>query len=295
MNGFINLLKPPGMTSSDVVVRVRRTLSGEKVGHAGTLDPEAAGVLPIMVGKASRLFDVLVDKQKEYVAEIAFGTATDTQDAQGTVIARGGPLPAQAALEAVLPRFVGDIMQTPPAYSALKVGGKAAYALARAGEAPVLAQRPARVDAIELLQMRPPDGALLRIACGKGVYVRTLCHDMGQALACGAHMRFLLRTQSGSFHLKDSITLEAWMDAENRAALLTPMEAPLLHLPAVHVDASQAARCRNGNVLTRFEAADEAARQGGPTRVYCGGAFAGIGRWTDEGVRFSAMLMERDG
>lgn len=291
MNGFLNLLKPPGMTSSDAVVCVRRTLTGEKVGHAGTLDPEAAGVLPIMIGKASRLFDALVDKDKAYIAEIAFGVETDTQDAQGQVTARTGTAPDEPALLAVLPQFVGTIMQVPPAYSALKVQGRTAYAMAREGNAPELAARPARVDAIALMEMRPPDGALLRVDCGKGVYVRTLCHDIGRTLGCGAHLRFLLRTLSGSFRLEDSVTLEAWLDAPDRSALLTPMDAPLAHLPAARVDAVLEQACRSGTPMTRFVAIDEAAKAGGPVRVYCGDVFAGLARWRDGALRFSAMLL----
>ncbi|MDL2318294.1 tRNA pseudouridine(55) synthase TruB [Eubacteriales bacterium OttesenSCG-928-A19] len=292
MNGFLNLLKPPGMTSSDAVVCVRRTLSGEKVGHAGTLDPEAAGVLPIMIGKAARLFDVLTEKEKAYVAEIAFGIATDTQDAQGSALSGTGDVPTEGALRAVLPRFVGDIIQTPPAFSALKVGGKAAYRLAREGNAPVLTARPARVDGLTLLEMRPPDGALLRVDCGKGVYVRTLCHDIGQALGCGAHMRFLLRVRAGSFDIDRSVTLEEWMDAPDRAALLTPMDGPLSHLPMARVPASWADACRNGRPLASFEAIDPAATQGSPVRVYCGDRFAGLARWRDDALRFQAMLLE---
>jgi tRNA pseudouridine55 synthase len=292
MNGFLNLLKPPGMTSSDAVVRIRRTLSGEKVGHAGTLDPEAAGVLPIMIGKAARLFDVLADKEKAYVAEIAFGAATDTQDAQGRVTATGDKLPTQEALLAALPAFIGDIAQVPPAYSALKVGGQTAYALARRGEMAELAARPAHVDDITLLEWLPPDAALLRVRCGKGFYVRTLCHDIGAALGCPAHLRFLLRTQSGVFTIENSVTLEEWQDAADRAALLMPPDAPLAHLPLARVSAAHAPACRNGNPLRAFEQLDEAALLGGFVRVYCGEAFAGLGRYAAGEVRFQAMLME---
>lgn len=292
MNGFLNLLKPPGMTSSDAVVRIRRTLSGEKVGHAGTLDPEAAGVLPIMIGKASRLFDVLVEKQKTYIAEIAFGIATDTQDAEGSVLLRTDKMPTEAELMAVLPQFTGDIMQTPPAFSALKVGGKTAYELAREGKAPVLAARPAHIDGIELLDMMPPDGARLRVDCGKGVYIRTLCHDIGQVLGCGAHMRFLLRTLSGSFAIENSVTLEEWMDAEDRAALLAAMDAPLAHLPMAVFHERYEAACKNGTMPAQFEHLDDAAGNGGPVRVYCGQKFAGLARWQSGVPKFQAMLLE---
>ena len=292
MNGFLNLLKPPGMTSSDAVVRVRHTLAGEKVGHAGTLDPEAAGVLPIMVGKASRLFDVLADKEKEYVAEIAFGASTDTQDAQGTVCERSDKLPERAAVEAALPRFIGEILQEPPAYSALKVGGKAAYALARKGKAVALAARPARIDAIEIMEQTGPESLLLRVACGKGVYIRTLCHDIGRAVRCPAHLRFLLRTKSGAFHIDQAITLEEWMGAADRGALLMPLDAPLAHLPLARMHAGRRVNMRNGLSMTVFEEIDGAAREGGPVLVYCGEEFAGLARFSQGALRFQAMLLE---
>jgi len=295
VNGFINLLKPPGMTSSDAVVFVRRTLRGEKAGHAGTLDPEAAGVLPIMVGKASRLFDVLVDKAKEYITEIAFGASTDTQDAQGVVLERrsSNSLPDSAAVKAAIHGFVGDILQTPPAYSALKVSGQAAYDLARRGEPVALAARPVRVDAIDCLEITGRDSMLLRVQCGKGVYVRTLCHDIGRAVGCPAHMRFLLRTKSGVFCIEQAVTLEAWMDAEDRKALLMPMDAPLAHLPMARVPARCRAGVLNGNAMATFDAEDQAARNGQPVRVYCGDEFAGLARFTEGALRFQAMLLER--
>ncbi len=292
MNGFLNLLKPPGMTSSDAVVRIRRTLSGAKVGHAGTLDPEAAGVLPLMIGSAARLFDVLVEKQKAYVAEVAFGASTDTQDAQGKVLERSDRLPDRDALKAILPRFIGDTMQTPPAFSALKVSGKPAYALAREGAAPTLPPRLARIDAIELLEQTAPDAFLLRVLCGKGVYIRTLCHDLGAALSCPAHMRFLLRTASGFFTLDHTVTLEEWMDAPDKSALLLPLDAPLTHLPVIRINPAYETACRNGNPQKVLDHVDEAARLGGAVRVYCGEKFAGIGRFSEDALRFTAMLME---
>ena len=185
MNGFLNLLKPPGMTSSDAVVAVRRTLAGEKTGHAGTLDPEAAGVLPIMIGKAARLFDVLADKEKEYIAEICMGCATDTQDAQGTVTHTGAWKGDWQALRDAMPALTGESLQTPPQYSALKVGGKPAYRLARGGETAQLAPRPVRVDAIEFLEATGPDTALLRIACGRAF----MCAPCAMTWARGPDVR----------------------------------------------------------------------------------------------------------
>ncbi len=292
MNGFLNLMKPPGMTSSDAVVFIRRTLSGEKVGHAGTLDPEAAGVLPIMVGKAARLFDLLVEKQKEYVAEIAFGASTDTQDAQGNILETSAAIPDTSAIQAVLPRFVGDITQVPPAYSALKIGGRSAHEMARRGEMPALAARPARIDAIDMVGEAENGRALLRVQCGRGVYIRTLCNDIGAALGCPAHMAFLLRTRTGFFSIGDSVTLEEWQGTANRASLLIPMDAPLSHLPAARVAEHCLAACKSGNPQPSLIAADDAVYAGAAARVYCGGLFVGIGAWRENALRFKAVLCE---
>lgn len=292
MNGFLNLLKPPGMTSSDVVVYVRRTLSGEKVGHAGTLDPEAAGVLPLMIGRAARLFDVLVEKQKEYIAEIAFGASTDTQDAQGKVLRRSDALPDFPSLQAALPKFIGDIMQVPPVYSALKVQGRSAHELARRGETPLLAPRPARIDAIELLGDMREGRARFRVVCGRGTYIRTLCHDIGAALGCPAHMAFLLRTRTGFFSIDRSVSLEEWTDSAAREALLTEMDAPLSHLPVARVPERCLSLCRNGNPQTALEFADEAVYAGATARVYCGDRFIGLGSWGQSALRMTAVLME---
>ena len=183
MNGFLCVLKPPGMTSSDVVVRVRRRLpKGTKVGHAGTLDPEAAGVLPLMIGKASRLFDYLVEKEKVYIAELKPGYATDTQDAHGRIVAGSGEAASLEQLQAVLPQFLGEIMQTPPMFSALKRDGQKLCDLARKGVEIELEPRPTQVYAIDVLHSLTDGGFMLRVRCGKGTYIRTLCHDIGRAL-----------------------------------------------------------------------------------------------------------------
>ena len=196
MNGFLNLLKPPGMSSGAAVACVKR-LVGEKVGHAGTLDPEAAGVLPMMVGRGARLLNYFTDKSKRYIAEIAFAGATDTQDAQGTIVEPARGVPERAEIEAVLPRFRGAIFQCPPAYSALKRDGVPLYALARRGEMVETKARPTTIDELTLCEQVSPDGYMLEVACAEGTYIRTLYHDIGQALGRPAHMRFLLRTRHG--------------------------------------------------------------------------------------------------
>ena len=200
MNGFLNVNKPAGRTSSDVVVFVRRRLpKGTAVGHGGTLDPDASGVLPVCVGSATRLFDYIIDKQKTYVACIRLGIETDTQDASGAVVAERPVSAGEAELRAVLPRFTGEIRQVPPMYSALKRDGKRLYKLARKGESVALEPRQCRVDAIEYLGAAGEDAYLLKIDCGKGVYIRTLCHDIGNALGCGGHMLSLQRAAAGIF------------------------------------------------------------------------------------------------
>ena len=178
--GFLNVLKPPGMSSAHVVGAVRRMLGGAKIGHAGTLDPEASGVLPLMVGKAARLFDYMQDKEKAYVTEVAFGAATDTQDAQGVSVAVGENYPDEAAIREALPAFTGAIMQTPPMYSAIKQDGKRLYQLARDGKQADIPAREVTVHELIFRGETPNHGALLAVRCSKGFYVRTLCKDLGE-------------------------------------------------------------------------------------------------------------------
>ncbi len=294
MNGFLNINKPTGRTSSDAVVFVRRRLpKGTAVGHGGTLDPEASGVLPVCVGSATRLFDYIIDKQKTYVARLQLGVETDTQDATGQVVAERPVTVGEAGLRAVLPRFVGDIEQVPPMYSALKRDGRRLYQLARRGENLALEPRRCRVDAVEYLGREGENLYVIRVRCGKGVYIRTLCHDIGRALGCGAHMRALERTEAGIFRIEDALSLEDVdaLAAEGRLeSALIPLDAPLGHLPAVRVGE----RCRhavlNGNPL-RAQWLDAPAPGAEAVRVYLGDEFAGIGAPQPDGsVRFRAML-----
>ena len=248
MNGFINLLKPPGMSSGAAVAIVKR-LTGERVGHAGTLDPEASGVLPIMVGRATRLLDCFPDHSKSYVAEIAFAGATDTQDAQGTIIEAKTRVPEQEEIIAVLPQFRGTILQRPPAYSALKKDGVPLYALARQGKAVETQARETVISLLELGERTGEDGSMLSIDCGSGTYIRTLCHDIGQALHAPAHMRFLLRTRHGAFSIENAVTVEEIMEAENLEKYLLPLDFPLGALPALQLPESYWKLGRNGGKL----------------------------------------------
>ena len=248
MNGFINLLKPPGMSSGAVVAVVKR-LTGERVGHAGTLDPEASGVLPIMVGRATRLLDCFPDHSKSYVAEIAFAGATDTQDAQGTITEPKQRVPEREEILSVLYNFQGIIMQRPPAYSALKKDGVPLYALARQGKAVETQARETVINRLELGGRTGEDGYMLFIDCGSGTYIRTLCHDIGRALNAPAHMRFLLRTRHGAFAIENAVTVEEIMEAENMEKYLLPLDFPLGALPALQLPENYRKLGRNGGKL----------------------------------------------
>ena len=296
MNGFLIVNKPTGRTSSDVVVFVRRRLpKGTAVGHGGTLDPEASGVLPVCVGSATRLFDYIIDKQKTYVARIRLGVETDTQDATGQIVAERPVEVSAEALRDVLGRFVGEIEQVPPMYSALKRDGKRLYKLARKGETVALEPRKCRVDGIEYLGAEGGDTYLLRIRCGKGVYIRTLCHDIGKALGCGAHMLTLERTAAGIFKIEDALTLDAIDALAAEDALdgaLIPLDAPLEHLPAVRVGEACRHAVVNGNPL-KPRWLDGPTPRADAVRVYLNDSFAGIGQPQPDGsVKFRAMLYQ---
>ena len=294
MNGFINLLKPPGMSSGAAVAVVKR-LTGEKVGHAGTLDPEAAGVLPIMVGRAARLLDYFPDKSKSYVAEIAFAGATDTQDAQGTVIEEARRVPGRDEILAVLPQFRGDILQCPPAYSALKRDGVPLYELARKGIAVETKARPTVIHALELGEQTGPDGFMLSVDCGSGTYIRTLCHDIGQALGAPAHMRFLLRTRHGAFAIDSAVTIEEVIAAGERKeieSLLLPLDFPLKELPRLDVPERFWKLARNGGKLPA-ELMPQA-RENQHIRVYAEDVLLGVAHKTQDLIRFDVGLTGGD-
>ena len=294
--GFLNVLKPPGMSSAQVVGCVRRLLGGVKAGHAGTLDPEAAGVLPVMVGKAARLFDYLQDKEKEYVAEVAFGVATDTQDAQGVPIAHGDRWPDEAAIAAALPRFKGKILQTPPMYSALKQDGQRLYDLARSGREANVPAREVTVYALDLTGLTPEHGALLRVRCSRGFYVRTLCHDLGETLGCPAHMRFLLREQTGAFDLSTAVTIEQIKAAGAEGTLgqyLIAPDAPLSHLARYDVPERYAKLCMNG-VRLRADEWPCHVPCGGYTRLYVQGRFTGISQAAADGTLVPCVVFNNN-
>ena len=267
--------------SSAAVVAVMRRLTGEKrTGHAGTLDPEAAGVLPIMTGKATRLFDYLVDKEKEYEAVCAFGSSTDTQDATGTVLETGENYPDLDTIRTKAQELTGEIRQRPSMYSAIKVGGKPLYARARKGETVEVPERTVTVYSIEVTGEEPDHGAALRVKCGKGTYIRTLCDDLGKKCGCPAHMRSLLRTRSGAFTLDTALTLEdaRALAAESRLAerMLAP-DAPLGHLRKAEIPGKYAKQAAAGAKIPAKGIAEDVPETEN-LRVYLDGAFWGIMR-----------------
>lgn len=294
MQGVINLLKPPGMSSAQAVAFIKR-LSGAKAGHAGTLDPEAAGVLPLLLGRATRIADYLMAGRKVYLAEIAFGKATDTQDAQGQVIAEGEDYPDIRRIKAVLPGFTGNISQLPPQYSALKTGGMPAYRLAREGKQAALQPRRAQVYSIDLLRPVQDHGFLLRVACGRGTYIRTLCHDIGEALGCPAHMRILIREESAGLGIAQALTIEALKEAgrEGLERCLIRPDAALGFLPGMVVPEGLIHLLAGG---VRIEAEDPrlagARAPEGPFLLYAGAAFLGVFECTEGYIRARTMLYQ---
>jgi tRNA pseudouridine55 synthase len=267
LNGFLNLAKPYGMSSAQAVGAVKRILRPKKIGHAGTLDPLAEGVLPLALGEATKAVSLLVDAKKTYRFTIQFGTQTATDDAEGAVIATSDMRPDRAAIEAVLPQFIGEIQQLPPAYSALKVNGKRAYALARAGEEVVLAPRPVWIERLELVSEMPGESVELCVRCGKGTYVRSLARDISEKLGTCGHVTRLIREGVGTFTLEAAISLDFLAETGHnpaasgqiRPAWLLPIASVLDDIPACEVDATAVRQLRFG---LRVEAANSPMREG---------------------------------
>ncbi|RAQ98059.1 tRNA pseudouridine(55) synthase TruB [Thermogemmatispora tikiterensis] len=250
MDGILNINKPVGLTSHDVVARVRRLLRQQRVGHAGTLDPLASGVLPVCVGLATRVADYLSESGKAYQAEIVLGVETDTYDREGQVL-NTQPVPdvSREQIESLLRTFIGPQLQVPPPYSAIKLQGEPAYRRARAGESLKLEARPVVIERLVLLAWEKPR-LQLEIECSKGTYIRSLAHDLGQRLGCGAYLSALLRTRSGPLTLQESITLEQLDEAlasGNLERYLLPLDIALQHYPALVVDAKTLQRVLHGN------------------------------------------------
>ena len=248
--GLLNVHKPAALTSRQVVDHIQRLVHPAKVGHAGTLDPLATGVLLVCVGPATRLISRVQEGRKRYVGRFRLGQRSDTEDIDGEVVAGGDwSGVTRLQLEQLLPEFVGSILQTPPQISALKVGGQRAYKLARRGHVVDLKPRPVEVFSLELTEFEPPEFEL-RVECGSGTYIRSLGRDIGERLGCGAVMSTLCRTAIGRFRFEESVTLEA-LNATTLPAMLVPPQAVLPELPRRKLDPAEIVAVRQGRVLPR--------------------------------------------
>ncbi|MCW5731135.1 MAG: tRNA pseudouridine(55) synthase TruB [Alphaproteobacteria bacterium] len=268
LNGWLVLDKPAGMTSAQAVAAVRRITGAAKAGHGGTLDPLATGVLPVALGEATKTVGFALDADKGYRFRVRWGEARDTDDAEGATTATSDRRPSDAEIAAALPIFTGQILQKPPAYSAIKVAGERAYALARQGAPPELAPRQVEVHELRLVGRSGPDEAEFTILCSKGTYVRALVRDLGQRLGCFGHVVALRRTRAGPFREEQAISLEKlgelWQGAPPFGHLL-PVETALDDIPALALTGPQADRLRSGQPIKVLDAGDGlvCAKQGG--------------------------------
>jgi len=250
LSGWLVIDKPAGMTSSAVVNKAKWAFDAKKAGHAGTLDPEATGVLAIAFGEATKTVPYITDALKAYRFTVRLGQATNTDDTEGEVTQTSDNRPSDADIKAQLPAFIGDILQIPPKFSAVKIDGQRAYKLARDGEDVELAARPLWVEALDFVDRPDPDHVTLELTCGKGGYVRAIARDLGVALGCFGHVKTLRRTWSGPFETTDAIDFELLDKLAKTAELdqyLLPLETGLADLPELRCTAESAAKMRNGN------------------------------------------------
>jgi tRNA pseudouridine55 synthase len=298
LDGWLIVDKPPGLTSTDVVNRVRRTFDAQKAGHGGTLDPLATGVLPVAFGAATKTVPYVMDGTKLYRFILRFGEARDTDDADGKVVATSAIRPTDETIRAALEKFRGDIMQTPPTFSAVKVAGERAYDMARDGRPPALEPRPARVDSFELIERPDPDTALFEVASGKGVYMRSLARDL--AIACGTfgHIAALRRLRVGPFGETQAIPLDKLRATDDTAPaspdLLLPIATALADIPALALTEAEAGGLRHGQAISLVTlmgripcSADPA---GGLVRAMAGGRVIGLARLEDGWMKPERML-----
>lgn len=274
-SGILILDKPSGWTSQDAAARLRQVFGTRRIGHGGTLDPMATGVLPIFVGRATRAVEFFEHAEKEYVATLRLGVLTDTEDITGTVLQTRPVTADRAAVAGALPQFLGPQLQTPPMYSALKVGGRKLYELARQGVEVPRQPRPIEIFELELLDGTGPEYRL-RVRCSKGTYIRTLCKDLGQALGCGGCMAALRRTRAGLYSLDQAVPLQTLLDRADRGEdvekLLLPVDSLFASCPRLDLTPAQAQKCRNG-------AAFSAPCSPGRYRLYdAGGGFLALGQ-----------------
>jgi tRNA pseudouridine55 synthase len=250
ISGWLVVDKPAGLTSTSVVNKVRWAFNANKAGHAGTLDPEATGILAVALGEATKTVPYVTDAMKAYEFTVRLGQATNTDDAEGEVIATSGTRPDDTRIKEALAGFLGEIMQVPPQFSAVKIDGQRAYKLARDGADVEIAARPLWVEELLMADRPDPDHVVLEMTCGKGGYVRAIARDLGEALGCHGHVTQLRRIWSGPFELEDAVTLDRIEELARTPdidALVLPLETGLSDLPQVNCTDQGATRLRNGN------------------------------------------------
>ena len=246
MNGIVIIDKPQEWTSQDVTARLRRVFNTRRIGHGGTLDPMATGVLPVFVGRATRGVEFFEHAEKTYEATLQLGVTTDTEDIFGEVLTRREVHISETEFSSILPAFRGKIMQVPPMYSALKINGQKLVDLARKGK--TVERQPREIEIFELTLLEfNGDTARLRVRCSKGTYIRTLCKDIGEALGCGGCMAALRRVQAGEYTIEEAVPLQELLDAQDSEPYLRPVDSMFRNYPAVTLSAKQETRCRNGN------------------------------------------------
>ena len=290
--GIIVIRKEKGFTSHDVVAKLRGILHMKKIGHTGTLDPDAVGVLPVALGKGTKLVDLITDKEKTYEAVLYLGITTDTQDMSGTVLEEKPVNATEEQVRETIAGFVGEQLQIPPMYSALKINGKKLYELAREGKTVERKARPVCFYQIEVLDIQLPV-VQIRVTCSKGTYIRTLCHDIGQKLGCGGCMEQLLRTRVGRFSLEESHTLSEVEQAVSEGTVckwIYPVENVLAEYPKIQADSYGDRLLQNGNPLSE-NLVDEQHKEGWVRMYASNGNFTGIFQWDEKKKKYYPVKM----
>ncbi len=286
MNGFLNLFKPKGVSSAYVLNAVKKAVKGNTVGHMGTLDPLASGVLPVAIGKSTRLFDYLLDKKKEYVATVAFGYATDSGDLEGKIIEISEIIPSREEIETACRKLTGEIMQVPPAYSAKCVNGKRSYELARRGQIVELPPKKVIVYSIDVGNEVSSGEYEIKIVCGGGTYIRALARDIGKLCGSVATMTSLVRVASGVFRIEDSITAEEFAATTYKASLLT-LPDEVIDFPVIRLTDKETERLFNG-LYDVFDYPD------GVYRIYSPKEFYGVGEVIQGKIKVKAYLRDSE-
>ncbi len=288
MNGVINFLKPPGMSSNGAVIFTRGVLGLKKTGHAGTLDPGACGVLPICVGKATKISSYLMGGKKEYIAQVTFGKSTDTGDSYGkTLKVSKKALPDKDDVKKALESFLGETTQQTPAYSAVKHQGRKMYQLARQGIEVEPKKREIVIYEAEYLNSVRNDSHLIRVACGKGTYIRTLCEDIGKSLEIPAYMSFLIRSKCAGLSVNDSITADELKSADDKSGFLLPMNMFLKSIPRIKASKEHRTILVNGGSLNHV------GEDANTLCIYIEGELLGIGSLKDNMLKITTLLVDR--